>query len=177
LQHNRHIRSIEQLDGIRSSLSTEPVALHWNLNTESLKIDNDGKDDNGGDQVHDVGETFTPESFTQSTAFITPCEEEMEQRHYGTFEFGTTADVDGSGGKCLPDNRFTDVGGDEEVDARAKAVSFLEEFVEEDDDKGGNDELDDKKKTNTSADVFGLAVESRENVDGSLSKGNDEGEN
>jgi hypothetical protein len=158
-------------------LSTVPVALHWDLNTESLKIDNDGKNDDGGNQVHNIGKTFTPESFTQSTAFIAPCEEEMEQGHYGTFEFGTTADVDGGRGKCLPDNRFTDVGGDEEIDARAKAVSFLEEFVKKDDDEGSNDELDDKKKTNTSADVFGLAVESCENVDCSLSERNDEGKN
>ena len=49
LQHNRHVGGIEQFDRIGTSLSTELVALHWDLNMESLKIDDNCKNDDCGD--------------------------------------------------------------------------------------------------------------------------------
>lgn len=64
LQHNRHVRGIEQLDRIRPSLSTELVALHRNLDTESLEINNDGENNDSRNQIHDIRETFSPERFT-----------------------------------------------------------------------------------------------------------------
>ena len=101
----------------------------------------------------------------------------MEQGHDSTFEFGTTTDIHSSRRKGLPDYWLTDVGGDEKIDTWAKTVSFLEEFIKENNNKCCNDKLDDKEEADAGADVFGLAVESGENVDGSLSKRNDEGKN
>ena len=83
----------------------------------------------------------------------------MEHRDDGTLELGPTADVDGSGGEGLPDDRFEDVGGDEQIDAGSKTVALLEELVEEDDDEGGDDELDDEEKANTGTKVSWLTIE------------------
>ena len=67
----------------------------------------------------------------------------MEQRYYSTFEFGATTDVDSSGRKCFPHYGLTDVGCDEEIDTRAETISFLKQFIEENNNECCNDELDD----------------------------------
>jgi hypothetical protein len=87
-----------------------------------------------------------------------PREQEVEQCDDGTFELGSTANVDGGRGKGLPDDGLADVGGDEQVDTGSEAVAFLEEFVEEDDDEGGDDELDDEEKANAGTEIAWLAI-------------------
>ena len=52
----------------------------------------------------------------------------------------------------------------------------MEELVEEDDDEGGGDELDDEEKTDACAEVGGLTIEACEDVNGSLTERDDEGE-
>jgi len=158
LKHNRHVGSIEELDGITSTLSSEPVALHRDLNPESLEIDHNCEDDNGCKEVHDVGQSVPPERFTKGTAFVVPSEQQMEQRDDGAFEFGSTADVDCGWRESFPDDGFTNVGGNEERDTRTETVTLLEELVKEDDDECGGYELDDKEETDASAEVFGLTV-------------------
>lgn len=49
----------------------------------------------------------------------------------------------------------------------------MEELVEEDDDEGGDDELDDEEEADAGAEVGGLAVETREDGDGSLAERDD----
>jgi hypothetical protein len=49
----------------------------------------------------------------------------------------------------------------------------LEEVVEDYDEEGGDDELDDEE-VDASAEAFGLAVETGEDVDGGLAQGDDE---
>jgi hypothetical protein len=97
----------------------------------------------------------------------------MEQRNDGTLEFGSTSNFDGRRRKRFPNDGLTDVGSDEEVDAGTEAVPFLEELVKEDDEEGGDDELDDEE-ADAGAEVFGLAVEAGEDVDGCLAQGDDE---
>jgi len=74
LQHDRHVGGVEELDGIGSTLSTEPVRLDRDLDTEALEVDNSGENDDGCDEVHDVGKTTTPESLTKSTTLVVPGE-------------------------------------------------------------------------------------------------------
>jgi hypothetical protein len=97
----------------------------------------------------------------QGAAFIIPGQEQVEERNDRAFKLGSTASVDGGGGEGLPDDGFTDVGGDEEGDARSKTVSFLEKLVEEDHDHGRGDKLDNEEKTDAGAEITGLAVQPR----------------
>jgi len=139
-------------------LTTELVALDGDLDAESLEVDNDGKNNDSREQAHNVGKPLPPEGLAQGTTFIMPGEEEVEQRNDGTFKLGSTANVDGGRGKGLPDDGLADVGGNEQVDTGSETVTFLKEFVEEDDDEGSDDELDDEEKTNTSTEVTWLAI-------------------
>jgi hypothetical protein len=158
LQHDRHVRGIEELDGVRSPFTTELVALGGDLDAESLEADDEGKNNDSREQVHDVGKPLPPEGLTQRTTFIMPREQEVEQHNDGTFKLGSTANVDGGRGKGLPDDGLADVGGGEQVDAGSETVTFLKEFDEEDDDEGSDGELDDKEKTNTGTEVTWLAI-------------------
>ena len=171
LEHDRHVRGVEKLDGVRAALSTETVALDRDLDAEALEVNHDGKYGKRGDEVHHVRKTFAPEGLAQGTPFVIPCEKKVEQRDDSALEFGAAAGVDGGRGECLPDDRLTDVGGDEEGDTGTEAVTFLEELIEENDDECGGDELDDKQEAYASTKVRGLAIETSEYVNGGLTEG------
>jgi hypothetical protein len=100
----------------------------------------------------------------------------MEERNDSTLELGSLSNVDSGRRKRFPNNGLaTDVGSDEDVDAGTETVPFLEEHVEEDDEEGSNDELDDvDEEADAGAEVFGLAVETGEDVVGGLAEGDDE---
>lgn len=176
LQHDGHVGGVEELDGVDAALAAVAVGFDGDFDAEALEVDDDGEDDDGGDEVHDVGETVAVEGLLESAGLVVPGEEEVEQGDQGTFEFGATAGVDGGGAEGLPDDGLADVGSDEEGDARAETVALLEELVKEDDDEGGDDELEDEKQADTGAEVGRLAVKSSQDVDGSLAEGDDESE-
>ena len=139
-------------------MSAELVTLDGDLDAESLEVDDDGKDNDGREQAHNIRQPLPPESLAQRTAFIVPREQEVEHGDNGTLELGPTADVDGGGGEGLPDDRLADVGGNKQIDAGSKTVALLEELVEEDDDEGSNDEPGEEK-ANTGTKVPWLAIE------------------
>ena len=155
-------------------MATEACALDRDFNTETLQVDDDGEDDDGRDKVHDVGETITPERFTEGTALVVPGEEEVEKSDDGALKLGAATNVDSGGGEGLPYDGLANVGSNEQVDTRAQAVALLEELVEEDDDEGRNNELDDEEKADTGSEVFGLAIETGEDVDGGLAESNND---
>lgn len=99
----------------------------------------------------------------------------MEERNDSAFELGSAASVDSGRGEGLPHDGLTNVGGDEQGDAGAKAVPLLKELVEEDDDEGGGNELNDEEEADAGADVRGLAVETGKDIYGGLAEGDDEG--
>ncbi len=110
-------------------MSTETVALDWDLDAEALKVNDDGKHGKSGDKIHHVRKALSPKSLSKGTAFIVPSKKKVEEGNDGTLKLGPTASIDGGGRERFPDNRFTDVGGDEKRDPGAKAVTFLKEFV------------------------------------------------
>lgn len=89
----------------------------------------------------------------------------MEECFAGTFEFWSTASVDGARRECFPHDRFADVGGDEELDTRAEAVTILEEFVKDGDDEGCRYGSDDEEKTDASTKIRWYIVQAGENID------------
>jgi hypothetical protein len=73
--------------------------------------------------------------------------------------------------KSFPNDGLPNVGSDKEVGARAETVPFLQELVEEDDEE--DYEMDDEE-ADAGAEVFGLVVETDEDVDGGFAEGDDE---
>ena len=52
----------------------------------------------------------------------------------------------------------------------------MEKFIEENNDEGGDDELNDQQKADTDTKVAWLAAKTTEDIDGSLTKGDDQSE-
>ncbi len=175
-EHDRHVGSVEELDGVGSTLTTESVGLDGDLDTETLKVDDNEEDEKGGQKVHDVRQTVTVKSLLERTRLVVPSEQEVEEGNESTFEFGTSTRVDGGRGESLPNDRLANVGSDEKRNTRTKTVSLLKKFIEQDDDQPSNDKLEDEKQTNTSTEILRLTVKTGENVNGSLTERNDKGE-
>ena len=74
LQHDGHVRGVEQLDGVGTTLATESVALDRDFNAESLEVDDDSENDDSRDQAHDVGEPLPPERLPEGTSLVVPGE-------------------------------------------------------------------------------------------------------
>lgn len=176
LEHNGHVGSVEQLDGVRTSLSSHLGRLDRNLDSESLQVNDDGKDGNGREEVHDVGKSFSVESLLERSRLVVPSEKEVEEGNDGSLELGSSTSVDGVGREGFPDDVFANVGSNEKGDTRPETVALGEELIEEDDDERGGDELQDQEEADTGTEGAGRAVESSEDVDGSLSKSDDKGE-
>ena len=130
-------------------MATEPVALHRDLNTEALEVDDNSEDQNGWNEIHDVGKAFSPKGFTQCTSLVLPSEQEMEKSDYGTLKFGATSDVNRRWGECFPNDGFANIRSDEQVDSGTETVALLKEFIKQNDDKSGHNELNDEKKADT----------------------------
>jgi hypothetical protein len=78
-------------------LTTETIALDWDLNVEASKVNDSGKHGKSSDEVHHVGKTLTPESLPKGPTLIIPGKEEVEKGDDGTLELRSTASIDGSG--------------------------------------------------------------------------------
>ena len=54
LEHDGHVGGVKQLNGVGPTLATEFVAFDRDFNPEALEVDDNGEDDDGGNQVHDI---------------------------------------------------------------------------------------------------------------------------
>ena len=150
--------------------------LDGDLDPETLEVDDDGKDGDRGQEVHDVGQSLPVKGLFERSGLVVPGEEQVEEGNDGTLKLGTSTGVDRVGGEGLPDDRLANVGRDEEGDTGSETVALGEELVEEDDDERGRDELEDQEEADTGTEGRRGAVETGEDVDGGLSEGDDQGE-
>lgn len=144
--------------------------LDWNLNTETLEVDNGAKDNEGSDQVGDVWKGIAEKSLRQSAALVRPGEQEMEESDDSTLEFRSSSSVNGGWRESLPDDALANVGGNEKRDTGTQSVALLEKLIEENNNKTGNDQLEDEKQADTSSEVAWESVKSSQNVDSCLSE-------
>jgi hypothetical protein len=52
-----------------------------------LEIDDNGKDKDGSNQIHEVGEILAVEGLTKGSYFVCACGQQMEQCNDGSFKF------------------------------------------------------------------------------------------
>src|SRR5690348_7343821 len=76
LQHDRHVGCVEETDGVRATNTTLASGLYGDLNAEALEVDDSAEDNNGGDEIHDVGQVLAVESLLEGDGLVGPGEEE-----------------------------------------------------------------------------------------------------
>ena len=176
LQHDRHVGGVEEADWVGTAGTTLARGLDWDLDPETLEVDDTSEDNECCEEVHDVGEILSIESLLEGTLLVWPGQEQVEECNDGTLKLGTTTSVDGRRRECLPDNGLADVGGNKERDTASKTISFLEELVEKNDNQARNNQLQDEEEDDTGAKIGWLAIETSEHVYGSLAHGQNNGE-
>ena len=112
-----------------------------------LEVDNHSKDQDCGKEIGQVGQVLPVEGFPQSADLVLSSGQQVEESNDCSLELGSTSGVDGGWRKRLPDDGFADVGGDEQGDTGAQAVSFLKEFVQEKNNESGNEKLNKALRT------------------------------
>ncbi len=145
LEDDGDVAGVEELDWVAGGLAAEAGGLDGQVDAEALEVDDDAEDEDGGEQVGEVGQVLAVEGFFEGADFVVAGGEEVEEGDDGAFELCAAAGVDGGGREGFPDDGLADVGGDEEGDARAEAVAFLEELVEEEHDQAGDEQLHGRK--------------------------------
>lgn len=174
-KHDRHVGGVEELDRVSASHATVLGALDRNLKTESLEVDDGGKDNGGGQEIHNVGKSVPVESLLESAGLVVPSEKQVEEGNDGSFKLWSSTGVDGTRAESLPNDRLANVGGNEKVDSGTETVALGQELIEEQNNGSGRDELQNQQQDDSGAERSRGTIEAGKNVYGGLSKGNDEG--
>lgn len=124
LEDDWDVRSVEKLDGVGGVLASVSDGFDWEIHSETLEVDDNEEDKDGSEEVHQVGEVLSVESFVESSDFILFSRQKMEERNDCAFKFCSSADIDCCWRKCLPDDCFANVGGDEERNTGTETVAF-----------------------------------------------------
>ena len=170
LKDDRHVRCVEKLDGVVSLLSTVLLVLDRKIDTPSLEVDDNDEDQDSCQKVGQVRKVLTVESLLEGLDLIGTSDEKVEKSNDGSFELGTSTSVDSGRTEGLPDDSFTDVGGDEDGDTRSKTVSLLQEFVESKNNQSGAEKLEDDQNGITGTDGSKISVHSTGNVSDGFTK-------
>ena len=85
-----------------------------------LEVDHYTEDEDGGEEIHQVGEVLPVESLPEGPDLVLSRGEEVEQSNHGALELSAAASVHCGGGEGLPHDGFADIGGNEQGNTRAK---------------------------------------------------------
>mmetsp|Transcript_1989 Transcript_1989/g.4491 ORF Transcript_1989/g.4491 Transcript_1989/m.4491 type:complete len:302 (+) Transcript_1989:837-1742(+) len=164
LQNDRHVGSVEQLDGVGSLLSTVLLVLDRKFDSPSLEVNNNHKDDDSCHQVCHVGKVLTGKGLSECRDLVLSGNKQVEESNDSTFEFSSTTSVEGGRRKGLPDNGLANVGGNEKRNTRTKSVSLLQEFIKSQDNQTGAEELGNDQNSVTGTNGTNVTIHSRNNV-------------
>ena len=139
-------------------------SLDDSVESNHLEVDDDGKDEDGGQQVHEVGQVLAVEGLAQGAHLVLARGQQVEQGDDGALELGAAARVDRRRTERLPHDRLANVGGDEERNARAEAVALLQQLVQQQHDQAGDEQLDHDQQAHSAADLRRVAVHARHHV-------------
>jgi len=176
LEDDGHVRGVEELDGVGSCLSAVLLVLDGEINAPSLEVNDNYKDENGRQEVGQVGKVLAVECLLECTKLITSGDHQVEQCNYSSFEFSSTSSIEGSGTECLPNNSFANVGSDEERNTRSETISLLKQLVKRQDNKSSKEKLYDNENGITHSKSSKISIHSRNNVCDSLTDGDEDTE-
>jgi hypothetical protein len=106
-------------------LSTVLLVLDCKIDFPSLKVDNNEKDEDCGQQVCQVGKILTVEGLFECLNLVLSGDNEMKEGNDGSFKLGSTSRHDCSWRKGCPRDIFTHIGGHKQINARTQTIAFL----------------------------------------------------
>ncbi len=94
LEHDRHVRSIEQLDRVSPPLAPHLTALDRNLDPESLEVDDRSEYRDCREEVRNVRQPFPVKRLFQRAGLVRVSEQKVEESDDGSLELRSAAGVD-----------------------------------------------------------------------------------
>lgn len=171
LQDDGHVGCVEKLDGVCSLLSSILLVLDRKIDSPSLEVDDNDKDQNGCQQVCQVRQVLTVESLTKSANLVVTSDEKVEKSNDSTFKLSSSPSVNSGWAEGLPDYGLANVGGNKERNTRPQTVPLLEKFVEGKDNQTSAKELSNDQKSITSTDRTKISVHSTDNISNGFAGG------
>jgi len=176
LEDDGDVAGVEETDGIRAGSATDLLRAERDVHTEALEVNNDEEHDHSSDEVRHVGQVGAEESFTKSTDLVVASDEQLEESDDSTLKLCATAHVESHGAKSTPDDRLTDVGGDEDGDTTAKTIALLKKLIKAKNDDASKNKLKNDQNAIHNTNLAGLTIHSTKNVGSSLADSDDQTE-
>lgn len=177
VKHDGDVGSVEQLDGEVGGMTSNTLLLNMKINSETLEVNDDKEDEDGSEQVIQVGETLSVESLLEGSDLVGFRDQEVEESDDGAFVLSTSFSDDGNGGEGSPEDVFADVGSNEKRDTRSTETPTLgKNFIEHHDNNTGEGELDDDQDSITSTDRVDVTVLARPDSGKGFEEGNQQTE-
>jgi hypothetical protein len=92
----------------------EQVKGNYVFEATYLEVYHYSKDEDGSQEVHQVGQVLTVESLTETSDFVLTSGKQVEESNDGSLKLCSTSSVDRSRRECFPDDGLADVGSNEE---------------------------------------------------------------
>ena len=107
LQDDGHVARVKELDGVGPLLAAVLLVLDGEDDAPSLEVNDDGEDEDGGEEVGEVGKVLAVDGLLDRADLVVARDEEVEEGDDGALELGAAAGVDGGGAEGLPDDVLT----------------------------------------------------------------------
>ena len=134
------------------------------IDAETLEIDDDEENEDGGHQVGDVRQVGAVEGFLERANLVRAREEQVEEGDDRAFKLGASARVHRRRRESLPDDAFALVRGDEERNTGTKTVALLQKLIQADDDDARKEELNDDEQRVADSEVTDITIDTAHDV-------------
>eukprot|EP00968_Pinguiococcus_pyrenoidosus_P003040 scaffold180_cov311-Pinguiococcus_pyrenoidosus.AAC.22 len=141
LQDDGHVAGVEELDGEGARVAALARVGQRQVHLPALEEDDHEEHQDGGQEVHEVGQVAAEERLSQGPQLIGSREHHVEERDDGALELRAAPRVDRRGRQRLPHDALAGVGGDEEGDAATEAIPLLHQFIQQQHQDAGQEEL------------------------------------
>jgi hypothetical protein len=193
LQNDGDVRGIEELDGewlsVTLGLSSGQLELDLEILQKRkslmsmstvmityLEPNDNEHDDNGGGQVTEVGGVLTLEGLIDTVHRVRLGHDEMEGGDDGALELSALVRTDGHGRETLPHDCLANVGGNEERNTGAEAITLLEELIEHEYHEASEEKLSNDDDGAEDAELANGTVHAGQEVSEGLTEGDEEAE-
>lgn len=168
LQHNGHVGGVEQSDwvqGIRAPLSSR---LNGDLYSETLQVHNGQEHEDGGQNLEHIGQVLSVECLQNGSSLVRSGAQKMEQGDHCTIKLGTLTSRGSGWSKSLPHDFFAHVGSSEQGNTRAKPVTLLQQFIQQNHDNASKHQLQNQQQNDPQPQHLWWPVHACQHIHGGL---------
>ena len=114
MEHDWHVGGVKQSDWVDVERASLSRGLDWQVDSETLKVDDEGEDNKGGEDLRHVWGVVSVEGVDKSSPGAGSGKEHVDEGQDGALELRASTSVDQSWSEALPDDGLADLRGHEQ---------------------------------------------------------------